>query len=140
MVEKMGKIPGKLYVILLLSLFFININAGIRLEMRTTDGIKNNTAVVGQPFLIEVIIDGIQGSAQAPQIEGLDKFFAKRTGMYMSSINGTSTTKYTYQIRIDQPGNYTIGPARLMHQKQELISNTISVMVENSQSFVSRSK
>ncbi len=131
MVGKMRTIIGNIYVVLLLNICVIN--AGIRLEVRSSDGIAHNSAVVGQPFLIEAIIDGVQGSVQAPQIEGLDAFVARRTGMYMSTINGVSTTKYTYQVRIDKPGNYTVGPARLMHQQKELISNVVSVSVDTDQ-------
>jgi hypothetical protein len=134
MVEKMGKIVGNIVVILIITFFITHVYAGIRLEMRSADGVAHNNAVVGQPFLIEAIIDGVQGSIQAPHIEGLDKFVARRTGMYMSSINGVSTTKYTYQVRIDQPGTYTIGPAKLSYKQQELVSNSITAHIGNNSS------
>ena len=79
--------------------------------------------------MIEATIEGVKGSVQAPTIAGLDQFFSKRTGMYMSTINGVSMTKYTYQARIDHPGSYHIGPARVMHQQKELASNIVSVSV-----------
>lgn len=143
MVKKMYKMLGKYSVICGVLFYCAVMDAGIRLEMRTADGVEDNIAAVGQPFVIEAIIDGVHGSVSAPHIEGLDAFFAKRTGMYMSSINGVSTTKYTYHVRIDQPGNYTIGPARLVHQQQEFLSNTLSVVIGNetvTQSGVKRSK
>src|SRR5438552_2100520 len=124
MVEKMGKIVGNSLLLFLLMHVFC-VNTGIRLEVRTTDGVSSNVVSVGQPFIIEAIIDEVQGSVQAPQIECIERYNARRTGMYMSSINGVSTTKYTYHVRIDQEGTYTIGPARLMHQQQELISDTL---------------
>lgn len=102
-------------------------NAGIRLDVKNVDGIATDFVIVGQPFIMEAIIDGIQGSVQAPDIAGLDQWASKRTGMYMSTINGVSTTKYTYQVTINQPGNYSIGPARLVHQQQELLSDVVRI-------------
>lgn len=104
---------------------------GIRLAVSTSDGITTNTCLVGQPFIVEVIIDGVQGSVPAPEIQGIEQFVSRRSGMYMSSINGVSTTKYTYQVRIDHPGSYTIGPARLIHNQQEMISDSVSITVSS---------
>ena len=129
----MGKMRGKIFMIIIasmLQLYGVCMYGGIRLEMRASDDSAHNEALVGQPFMIDVIIDEVQGSVQAPHIDGLEKMNARRTGMYMSSINGVSTTKYTYQVRIDKPGKYIIGPARLKHQQQEFVSNTLSIVIE----------
>lgn len=124
----MGKIVGKLFLLLVLNAFFIN--AGIRLEVKTSDGVATQTVVVGQPFLVEVTIDNVHGSVQSPTIAGLEGCAVRRTGMYMSSINGASTTKYTYQVRADNLGTYHVGPARVVHEKRELLSNVISITVD----------
>src|SRR5690606_34500112 len=139
MVEKMGKIVGN-FCIWILIFCMSYMSAGIRLDIRTTDGIATESVVVGQPFLVEVIIDCVQGSVPAPIIEGLDQFTAKRTGMYMSSINGASTTKYTYQVRIDRLGDYKIGPATLTHQQQNFTSNIAPVSVVKDTSAQLQSK
>ena len=124
----MDKIVGKLFLLLLCcNVAFIN--AGIRLDVKTSDGIATQAVVVGQPFLVEVTIDNVQGSVQAPTIAGLEQCVVRRTGMYMSSINGASTTKYTYQVRADNLGTYHVGPARVVHERQELLSNVATIVV-----------
>src|SRR5436190_23408584 len=119
MVAKMGRTIGKFFLFWIIVCTF-SLSAHIRLNIQNADGIATETIAAGQPFVIEATIEGVKGSVQAPTIAGLDQFFSKRTGMYMSTINGVSMTKYTYQARIDHPGSYHIGPARVMHQQKEL--------------------
>jgi len=47
------------------------------------------------------------------------------TGMYMSTINGVSTTKYSYQGVINTIGSFIVGPARVVHQQTEYISSPV---------------
>jgi hypothetical protein len=130
MVAKMDKILGKRScgLIFLLSIHFFAYT-GLRMNINTIDGITTDSVVVGQPFIVELVIDGVKGSVQTPTIDGMEKYTSRRTGMYMSTINGVSTTKYTYHVIIDQPGEYMIGPARLQHQKQEMMSEPLMITV-----------
>lgn len=127
MVEKMVKIVGKV-LIFFLSFFAICLNARITMEIRTENGVQNQV-VIGQPFTLEVVIDDVYGSVQAPIIKGLDGSVCRLAGTYMSSINGKSTARYSYNVRIDKPGVHTIGPAIIHHQQQELVSNQLQVAV-----------
>lgn len=127
MVEKMGKIVGKIFIGFL-SLVAVFLDARVVMEIRTENG-KQNNVVVGQPFTLEVTVDDVYGSIQAPKIKGLDKFVARQSGSYMSSINGKSTARYSYQVHIDTIGSYILGPAVVTHQQQEFISNEVSVNV-----------
>ncbi len=122
----MGKIVGKIFLFFI-SFYAVGMSAGVRMVVKNADGIATDFVIVGQPFIIEAIIDGVQGSVQAPTIAGLDQWTSKRTGMYMSTINGVSTTKYSYQVTINKPGTYTIGPAHLVHQQQELVSDAVTL-------------
>ena len=127
MVEKMFKIVGKIFIsfIALAALF---LNAGVSMEIRTEGGAKNQV-VVGQPFTLDVVIEDVYGSIQTPIIKGLDGFVARQSGSYMSSINGKSTARYSYQVRIDKIGSYLLGPAVVTHKQQELVSNQVRVEV-----------
>jgi hypothetical protein len=127
MVEKMDKIVGNI-VIGFLSLVTICLDARIVMELRTENGAQNQV-VVGQPFTLDVIIEDLYGSVQAPTIKGLNGFAARQSGTYMSSINGKSTARYSYQVRIDTVGSYVLGPAVLQHQQQEFVSNELRVDV-----------
>ncbi len=126
-VEAMGKIVGKI----ILSFFLISaviLDARIALEVRTENGIRDRV-VVGQPFTLDIVVDDIYGSVQEPTIKGLEKYAARNCGMYTSNINGKTSARYSYQVRIDTLGSHTIGPASVMHQQQKLVSNEVSINV-----------
>src|SRR4030095_919910 len=127
MVEKMGKIVGKIFISTFI-FFTMALNARIVMEIRPENGVRDQV-VIGQPFIIDVTIDDVYGTVQEPVIKGLDTFNAHRTGMYMSSINGKSTTRYSYHVRIDSIGTYTIGPAVVHYQQNQSVSNEVTVTV-----------
>jgi hypothetical protein len=127
MVEKMVKIVGKIFICAI-SFFSIILDARVLMEIRPENGVRDQV-VVGQPFVIDVTIDDVYGSVQPPVIKGLERFNAQRTGVAMTSINGKSNTRYSYNVRIDTLGSYTIGPAIVHHQQQEFVSNTVNIAV-----------
>ncbi len=131
--EKMGKIAGRFICLFFIFFMVVPICTKIRMRAKTIDGERIEQAVVGQPFVLEVTIKDASSTMRAPTVYGLDRFEAKRTGMYMSSINGKSTVKYSYQVRIDRPGMYTIGPARLDDNGNQMESGTITLEVSNQQ-------
>ncbi len=127
MVEKMVKTVGNFFTI-----FFCIVgsflNAHISMEVRTDNGTPNSV-VVGQPFTLDVVIDGVYGSVPMPTIKGIERFNARQCGVYSSSVNGKATARYSYQIRIDKIGSYVLGPATITHQQQEFVSNQVNVDV-----------
>ncbi len=127
MVEKMVKIVGK-FLIIFFWVVGSFLNAGISLELRTDNGTLNSV-VVGQPFILDVVIDDVYGSVPMPTIRGIEKFNPRQCGSYMSSVNGRATARYSYQVRIDRIGSYLLGPATIVHQQQELVSNQLRVDV-----------
>ena len=92
MVEKMGKIVGKFFICFV-SCVVIFLDARVAMEIRTEGGAQNQV-IVGQPFTIDVIVDDVYGSIQAPTIKGLQGFVTRLAGSYVSSINGKSTARY----------------------------------------------
>ena len=138
MVEKMYKIVGKIFIgIVSLAITFLD--ARVSMEIRTECGSKNHV-VVGQPFTLDVVVDDVYGSIQTPTIQGLNGFVARQSGSYMSSINGKSTARYSYQVRIDTMGSYVLGPAVVTHQQQEFISNEVRVEVVKDVGVVTQNK
>lgn len=123
----MDKIVGKVFIFFL-SLSVVCLNARVTMEVRTDNGAQNQV-VVGQPFTLDVVIDEVYGSIQTPTIKGLNGFAVRQSGSYMSSINGKSSARYSYQVRIDKLGSFTLGPAIVTHQQQEYISNEVRVDV-----------
>ncbi len=127
MVENMGKIVGKIFITIII-FFIITVDARVSMEIRSENGTRDRV-VLGQPFVLDVVVDDVYGSVQAPVIKGLEQFNVQRTGVAMTSINGKSNTRYSYQVRIDTLGSYIIGPAVVHHQQQEFISNTVNITV-----------
>ena len=105
------------------------LHARVTMEIRAEDGAARNQVIIGQPFTLEVVIDDVYGSIQAPIVKGLDTHAHGLSGVYSSSINGKSTARYSYNVRIDALGTYTLGPAIVHHQQQDLISNQLQVTV-----------
>lgn len=107
--------------------------AGIELRLTTIDGAPLSQAAVGEPFLIEVTIPDTK-STNAPKIEGVDSFNIRNAGIQIRSINGNSSVKHLYKVRIDIPGDdYLIGPATLYLDGDYLRSNTVELTVAERQ-------
>jgi len=125
--ENMGKIVGKLFLFILFLLFFVPSYAQIKLRAFDTAGNSLQQACVGESFMLEVEIIDARNSMQVPTIVGLDRFVAKRTGLYMHTVNGKSIIKYSYRVRIDQVGTYDIGPAIVTDHSKKQASNILAV-------------
>ena len=131
MLENMGKIVGKLSLFIFFLLFLVPLYAQIKLRAFDTTGNSLQQARVGEPFMLEVEIIDARNSMQVPTIVGLDRFVAKRTGLYMHMVNGRSIIKYSYQVRIDQVGTYDIGPAIVTDHSKKQTSNVLVVTASN---------
>lgn len=128
----MGKIVGKIFLYSLLLISFV-VDAEISLKLFDTQHAPLNQAGAGHPFLVEVSVSDVASIGQAPKIEGLDNFVVKNSGVRITSINGKTTGKYNYEVRIDTPGTYTIGPATLNDRGNQLESNSVRVVVGQEQ-------
>ena len=114
---------------LVLCLLSMCLHADISLRVKTTDGVETNQVAIGQPFLVEVVVDNVQGSVQNLTVMGLDNFRSTRIGTAVTIVNNRSLTKHTYQVLIDKLGTYTLGPAKASSYQQELLSNSVIVNV-----------
>lgn len=83
----------------------------VNLKINSLDGNPLTQAGAGQPFLLQVRVANTTASAQYPQVKGLDQFQVRQSGFQMQMVNGVTEVVYHYQVRIDTPGTYTIGPA-----------------------------
>lgn len=104
----------------------------VHLEACDANGERRNQFAIGQPFMLEVSVEGISGSVPTPTINGIERFSVKRTGYYMSSINGKTKTKISFQVRIDEPGDFTMGPAVINYQQKKYESDHVTVVVKES--------
>ena len=93
-------------------------------------------AGVGQPFLLHVIVQNASNTAQYPIIKNIEKYSVRRSGFQMNMVNGTTSTTYSYQIRIDALGTFTLGPAQISEDNGIVESEPISVTVANEQKSI----
>ena len=113
------------YLFCMLS-FCIPVYAEVILRAVNDEGDIVEQVHIGHPFTLEVMITDL-GQVAPPAIEGASQLAIRRTGYQMHTINGVSTIKYSYLARIDQPGAYTVGPARVSAQGGQHSSNQLTL-------------
>lgn len=122
----MEKIFGR--GILLGILMVMQLSATVRLQLQSLEGQTITRATAGQPFMVLVAISDIRGSVHEPTVEGLSGFAVVNAGYQLMIINGEQSLQYRYQVRIDVPGVYTLGPARIDNPSESSTPQTITVV------------
>jgi hypothetical protein len=105
----------------------------IILKITTMEGTALQEVGAGQPFLLNVIVDNVQDTTQHPTLQNIENIFIRQSGYHMTTINNVSTLTYQYNVRIDNPGIYTIGPARITESDKTLESKPLTVRVSDAQ-------
>ncbi len=101
---------GRLFLLLFpLSVFA----SDIALRLTSMDGVPLLEAGAEQPFLLHVTVTNSPNATHYPIIKNSENFQIRNSGFQMNMANGTTTATYHYQVRIDTPGSYTLGPAQL---------------------------
>jgi len=124
----MDKIIGKIFFIIWAMSAF-SLHAQVTLKAYDMQGNTLEYIGMGQPFTLEVAVDGFSSLNNNPIINGLEKLYIRENGVMSVTINGKSTVKYTYKTRIDTLGVHSIGPATIVEKNQTYASNTISIKV-----------
>lgn len=123
--------------IALLSLFCMSLNAyQISLSVHGMDNGRLEQAGVGQPFLVEVVIDQAPPAVGQPTIDRSDEVKIHSSGYHMRTLQGITQVTYQFRARIDQTGTFRIGPARLGTEA----SNTMDVVVGQQERSAASSK
>ena len=106
----MDRIVGN-SIALIVGLFFLPVYGSLSLQLTDIQGHQLKDAQAGEPFLLVVSIADVDDQTQEPKIKGMQDFYVKRIGYRMTTKNGDKSAQYTYQVRIDRPGSYLLGPA-----------------------------
>ena len=125
---KMITTVGRLTLLLLLLPFYL-CPATINLKLTTLEGAALEQAGAGTPFLLNVVVTNTSNSAQYPTLKGIDNLHVRQSGFQMNMINGATSVTYHYRVRIDTPGNYTLGPAQITEENSIIESNPITITV-----------
>jgi len=128
------KTAGKIFFVFsLVHSFFVCANSSLALKVVSTDGIAIEQACAGQPFVIEVSVSEDLKDSGKPKVCGIEQFQINHTGFQMRMINGRSSVKYTYNVRVDMPGAYKIGPVEITKGDDTIYSNEITLAVADEQ-------
>ncbi len=122
----MERIFGK--SVLLAILLTLHLDATVRMQLQNLDGQTITRATAGQPFMIQITISDVQANVQEPRIEGLGNFTVANAGYQLMVVNGVRSLQYRYQIRIDTPGEYILGPAHIANPPENSATQTIIVV------------
>lgn len=125
----MDKIIGKFFFVIALAMSALTLHAQVTLKAYDMQGDAIDTIGMGQPFTLEVAVDGFSSLSNNPIIKGLEKLYVRESGTMSTIINGKSTVKYTYKTRIDTQGVHSIGPATIVENNQTFASNAITIKV-----------
>jgi hypothetical protein len=122
----MDKIVGR--VGLLAVLFFVASSwAHITLKLTDMQGNELQEASAGEPFLMVVSVED-SDQADEPNVKGLQDFYVKRISQRLMNVNGKRSADYSYHVRVDKAGTYTIGPA--FYSDTEEKSKTVRIKVQ----------
>ena len=119
------------HVFLLFSIISIATEPTIALHLLSLDGQEVTEVAVGEPFRVEVLIEGMgQKAPRTIEVPGLDKINARRNGYFLTTINGVSSVKFNYQAQVDRPTFVTIGPVMVTYEGKEIQSKKLRVIAK----------
>jgi hypothetical protein len=92
-------------------------------------GNSSNTFNVGVPWTLQVSLQDMPDVKGRPTIQGLDRIYTRDSSVMTTSINGKVTIQYTYRVRFDAAGAYTVGPATIEKDGKIYTSNTLTIKI-----------
>jgi len=131
----------KTILLIAVLLSVITINAQVKFTATAKKAVE-----VGEAFLLSFSVNANASGFRAPNIVGLQVLSGPGTSTSTSVqiINGrrtqSLTTKYTYQVRANKVGNYSVGPAKITVKGKTYSSNKLNVKVVKASSNSSGSK
>jgi hypothetical protein len=104
MVNKVGK--WLLWVLCITGTLYAN----VKFEAVNSEHLPLVQAGIGHPFLLELTLPDVYSVGPHPSVQGLEHFMVKPSGVYLETTNNKSTALYTFELRSDREGTYTLGP------------------------------
>ena len=134
----MGKrIGSKSYLWLFLFLFVGFSKADVKITLSAIDkesARQTETVSAGVPFILNISIFGDNDVKGAPNVSSIEQFLLQQFGssMNITTINGVTNRKrnFRYLLRINQPGNYSLGPVSVEVDGKQYKSDVLCINVD----------
>lgn len=93
--------------------------------------ITNDTLYYGNTLGVKFTVENAQGDFEPPEFEGFDLVGGPNVSSQFSMVNGqiSQSASYEYFLVPRETGVYVIPPAILKQENNELLSNSIQVVV-----------
>jgi hypothetical protein len=114
---------------LILSGYVAHVWSDITLKALDKYARQSTTFNVAIPWTLEIALEDIAEIKDRPQLKGLEHAYVRESSTMTMSVNGRTTIKYSYKVRFDVAGTYTIGPAVIEKNGKTYRSNSITVTV-----------
>jgi hypothetical protein len=102
--------------------------SSITFRLLSLDGEKIEYVVAGEPFRLEVYMEGVGQAPQTIDVPGLDRLNAVRNGFFVATINGHSTVRYSYKAQVNKAGVFLLGPVTIQYDGKEISSDRFRII------------
>ncbi len=132
-VKKIGNTVSVVIVFLLSHFSFCGAVPNVALVLTDMNG--NPVAIVstGVPFQAHVLVNDVDEKFSAPVLNGVHNFArgSMSSSTHFTIINGKSSSqrRFSYVLRADHPGVFTLGPAHIHNHNATLESNVVKLEV-----------
>lgn len=132
--KKIGKVLKVFLVWSFCFSFLISTDKNVRLYIQDMEQNPIRQVEKGVPFLLQVVVDNMNGVQQPEDIPGFEKFQVTRYGSSQSTniINGQRTDRliFNYALRAENLGTFRLGPLSIRDKDgAEVMSDVAHVVV-----------
>ena len=123
----------------ILLILFVSFSYILNAQLDFKAEISKDAVMIGEPFMIEYKVNQTFDNFTLPEFENFKLISGPNTSMQQSinMLNGemtkTISVTYTYYFRALNPGTHTIQPAEIIIEGEYFYSNTIDVIVIDSE-------
>lgn len=103
----------------------------VRMMITDQAGNQLSQVQVRQPFMCVVTVEGVGSGTYYPRVEGIQDFLLQPRPD-IKRHDAQRTVEYQYRLRIDEVGEYLIGPAQITDGNKNYYSNEVTVTVDTS--------
>tara|TARA_Y100000588_G_scaffold395119_1_gene520096 strand:- start:3780 stop:5588 length:1809 start_codon:yes stop_codon:yes gene_type:complete len=133
-IKSMDKKIGSYVLLCLMSCMLVSQDQSIHLYVQDTEQNPIKQVEKAVPFVLQVVVENIDGAQFPEKIAGFENFHVTRYGSSQATqfINGKKNQKFmfNYVLRAEQTGTFVVGPLQLTDQQGTVVtSNTVNIRI-----------